>query len=329
MNQTDPADCRQIFHAFMQDNTPPKTLWRQGGVLPIDFLLGLYQTLVESGLITFLDFNDLDFPSSMDIRTESGLRELYQVEYSSWRAATPGAIQDINVFIQHDSDSAPQETQYLCALEAEVGIRSTTSVFARYIESDGSETRYPIDYSFLKRLQDERGMCFTYHCNAAEVAKYDESRIARIFNEDVLFLKSEGLDIHHYSAHGGQPSETGKNNNSFYYPELSTFRLISTHNRFMPSGLRYSDGSFVGRLKKADPALELRRYLIEKLPIHNISKTRHFILIHPQYYFATSDRRAALFFPKNSWLEEYWSLYHKGRALDYWEPLRKALATRS
>lgn len=314
--------------AYLRGNPLPSSP-RQGiSMLPFEYIRGLYDTLLEDGKVNFMDFNDLSFPPGHDIQTEAGLVALYKEEYRLWRKKSLSSVDapKLNLIIQHDSDSAPLETQYLCAFEGELGIKSTTAIFCREIDEEGAICRYGIDFDLLKRLQDEKGMCFTYHCNAGELAGYDEKKIVDVFNEDVEFLRSHGLEINHFSPHGGIAGPSGVNNYSFFYPSFSRHRLIWTHNRFAPSAQRYSDGAWSVRIKRGDVSMDLRRFLITNLLTKDRPLTyRYVVLLHPQYYFAKESSSAEPYFAKNPWLKEYWELYLQGKSAEYWEPLRDAL----
>lgn len=318
---------RQIIEAFARRTPLPVGARQKFAMLPISFITDLYELLLESGKINFLDFSSLRFSPTIDIRAEDGLRTLFKQEYQDWKDQLSPSDRRITVIIQHDSDDGPKETEYFCALESELGIKSTTAVFANKRGSDGLCSTYGIDYPLLRRFQEERGMCFAYHCNAAELAAYDTSRIASIFNSDVDFLEEQGISIGFFSPHGGVAGPDGRNNNSFYYPAFSRRRLIWTHNRYAPSGGRYSDGSWLGRIRKLDSGLDLRKFLLTQLERSNPQRNRLFMLLHPQYYFAVDRVAAEEHFATNPWLEEFWNLYDRGRSSAFWDPLRAALAS--
>jgi len=225
------------MRAFLDRNPLPSNPRPGIAMLPFEYVRGFYEALLASDRVNFLDFNDLRFPEDKDISTEEGLASLYAEEYRVWRKTSLASVDvsTLNLLIQHDSDSAPRETQYMCELEAASGMKSTTAIFCREIDDDGTIRSYDIDYALLKRLQDESGMCFAYHCNAGELGGFHEPDVANAFNEDVEFLRSKGLDIRYFSPHGGATSPKGVNNYSFFYPAFSQHRLVWTHNRFAPS----------------------------------------------------------------------------------------------
>lgn len=322
---TGTAKIRGVVEAFMQRTPLPIGPRQKFAMLPIRFITDLYQLLLESRKLNFIDFSDLRFSTNADISTEDGLRAVYKEEYRNWRNQASASDRRITVLIQHDSDDGPKETEYLCTLESELGIKSTTAVFANKMGHDGRCSTYGIDYALLRRLQVERGMCFAYHCNAAELASYDSSRVASVFNSDIEFLENQGLVIKFFSPHGGVVGPDGRNNHSYYYPEFSRRRLLWTHNRFAPSGTRYSDGSWLGRIRKLDSGLDLRGFLVSQLAKPNPHTNRLFMLIHPQYYFAIDSVAAEEHFPTNPWLREFWDLYSRGASAAFWEPVRAAL----
>ena len=298
------------------------------GLLPFEYIQSFYEMLLESGMVNFLDYNDLQFSSDQDIQTEEGLSVLFEEEYRLWRKNHLSDISSskLNLLIQHDSDSGPKETEYLCMFEGELGIKSTTAIFCRQINKNNIVSSYDINYALLKRLQDEKNMCFAYHCNAGELASYDEEKIANVFNEDVEFLHSQGFNIRFFSPHGGIPNSSGRNNNSFFYPSFSRHRLIWTHNKFAPKGARYSDGGGVARLKRADVNIDLKKFLITKLSTgHRPLAERYFLLLHPQYYFAKNSNVVEPYFSDNPWLEEFWELYSQKRTAEYWKPISDLL----
>ena len=320
-----PAVPGELIADYVRARPQPQGPRQKFAMLPFEFICDLFELLTSSGRIHFIDFSHLPFTASIDIRTESGLIALYKQEFADWKRSLPSANGQIQMLIQHDSDDGPAETEYICELEAKLAIHSTTAVFARKLSFSGEILEYGIDWEHLKRLQDEHRMCFAYHCNAAEIAGYDETRIATVFDEDIDFLRSHGLDIHYFSPHGGVLSATGKNNNSYFYPALSRHRLIWTHNRYAPSGVRYSDGSWLGRIKKSESGLDIRNFLLSKLSDSSILRSRIIALLHPQYYFARDSSAAEPNFALNPWLEEYWALYSRGRQKEYWAPVKRAL----
>jgi len=291
------------------------------GALPFSYLAGLFQTLTSCAKIRFLNYKDLPFEFNRQVHSEDDLRKLYKDEYSSWKE---NSLKEptLDILFLHDCDSGPAQTVYLCEKEARYGIRSTTSLFVNILDSNGNPMPYKIDFLALRKLQ-EKGICFTYHANAGELAGYDEEKVRSVCNADVTWLENHGFDIQFFSPHGGRPSSDGRNNNSFFYPALFNRSLIWTHNRFAPSGHRYSDGGFIPRLQKGTPGTDLRAYLIENLALSR----RIFILIHPQYYFADAPNPSVMASEDvPEWLLEYWRLCESGKEIQYWAPLADRLS---
>jgi len=282
----------------------------------------MLDVLGADGRIAFKTFDDLEFDHGFDFRTPEGLKELYSREYASWLKAMRAGPPRIEIFLQHDSDSGPRETVSMVGQEAQRGIASTTSVFAQVI-GEGKLLQYPIDFAALARFQNKNRLCVAYHCNAWETSRYDEALLAERFREDVQILRSQGLTIRCFSPHGGTPSPDKRNNNSFYFPGIVEEPLIWTHNTYAIKGHRYSDGGLPNRLARSDVTADLRAYLIENTGLAR----RIILLIHPQYYSATSAALAAKYFELNPWLTEYWRLYDSGRSAEFWAPLGDKLAS--
>jgi hypothetical protein len=291
---------------------------RNGGALPFSYIEGLYTALSSCPLVRFKTFSDLPFNFDAETPNEKSMANLFKVEHRAWKESAKNDPK-LDIIIMHDCDSGPSETNYICEYERLNGIKSTTSLFVRTAKASGLEP-YPIDLKALAESQSD-GLCFSYHCNAWETSGYKEELLQDLCNDDVRVLKNNGLNIRHFSPHGGIPSPDGRNNNSFFYPRLFNDRLIWTHNRFAPTGDHYSDGSFLQRLNRGVPGTDLLRFLVEYSKIPN----RIFILIHPQYYFAESPERSAGALKATPWLEHFWKLHAQGQAEKYWEPLVKRL----
>ncbi len=288
------------------------------GLLPFSYIEGLLSTLKKSPNVSFKTYQNLPFNFDKEIVNEESLKEVYQAEYLAWRESKK-IDPTLDIIIMHDCDSGPEETAYMCDYESKHGIVSTTSVFARTLDKSEVQS-YPIDFRRLVNSQ-KMGSCFTYHCNAWETTGYDESLLSEYINTDVRLLMDSGLDIRFFSPHGGIPSPDGRNNNSFFYPQIFNKPLIWTHNRFAPSGKRYSDGGLIQRLQKGTVGTDLRSYLIDCA----VASNRIFILLHPQYYFAEHRNLIASSFDETSWVGEYWKCHLSGRSKQYWHPLAQAL----
>jgi hypothetical protein len=290
----------------------------RGSILPFSYIEGLYAALNSCPKVKFKTYKDLPFEFNRKIENEEALKELYRAEYLAWRESQRDDPR-LDIIILHDSDSGPNETAFLCEYEASHGVVSTTSVFAQIVGAAGVET-YPIDFKALLKAQSH-GSCFTYHCNAWETSRYNEALLAQRCNSDVSTLEKNGLKIEFFSPHGGVPSPDGRNNNSFFYPPIFERQLLWTHNRFAPSGKRYSDGGFIPRLQRGATGTDLRTYLIECAVVPN----RVFILLHPQYYFASTRVGVSEIYRATPWLDEYWRFHECGRSQEYWTPLTQAL----
>lgn len=317
------------------------------GYLPFTYLEGFLKVLAASPRIRFLTLADLPFDRDALPRTEAGMKDFYRRELQAWQAQPAGEA-DLEVLLLHDCDSGPAETVHLCDHEARIGAVSTTSLFVDVPDRQGGIRPYGIDYRHLVGLQAQ-GQCFTYHCNGPELVGYDDARVPERINADVAALRAMGFEIDFFSPHGTRASPEGKSNTTYFYPPLFERPLIWTHNRFAPSGYRYSDGGFDTRLMRGDPSTDLRACLLDlaRLPNPAAAETswkarlkaltgpaatkrnmtrRIFILLHPQYYFAEDPRPAVMAAPDcPAWLSEFWQLHAQGRAADYWAPLAAAL----
>lgn len=316
------------------------------GILPYEYLEGLFKTLKASPRVRFLTHDALPFDAAFQIRSEADMKSFYAKELEAWRNQA-SVEADIEVLLMHDCDTGPAQTVYLCSHQASLGLVSTTSLFVEVPDLNGGRIPYDMDYQQLTTLQ-KHGQCFTYHCNGPELVSYDDSLVEKQINADVEALFEMGFNIRFFSPHGGRPSVTGINNNSYFYPTLFRRKLIWTHNRFAPSGYRYSDGALMPRLLRGDGSTDLRAYLMglatlpgpakasaSRLPesgriTKKFNATRRiFILLHPQYYF-TEKQRSEVRFSYNTpkWLSMFWDLYERGRPDQFWAPLAEALHAR-
>lgn len=319
----------------------------RSGILPFEYVDGFLRALKSSPRIQFRTHADLPFDPDFRVRSEADMKEFYRKELDTWRnqRAESG---DIEVFLLHDCDSGPRETVYLCNHETELGVVSTTSLFVEVPDPKGGTIPYDIDYQHLVALQ-QHGQCFTYHCNGPQLCGYDDDRVPGRINADVEALVAMGFDIRFFSPHGARASPEGKSNTTYFYPQLFRRPLVWTHNRFAPSGHRYSDGGLVGRLKRGDPTTDLRAYMLNLASLPSPAATqsswrtwlksvggtaatklnstrRVFILLHPQYYFAETLKPDVMASDQTvGWLREYWHLHERGRADEYWAPLVEAL----
>lgn len=290
------------------------------GYFPFTYIESLIATLKQSPYVRFRSFADLPFDREVRHNTEQDLKAAYREEVSLWRAQVAARETPvIDIILMHDCDSGPKQTVHMCEYEAAQNIVSTTSLFTRRMINN-ELTPYPIDYDRLLATQ-KRGICFSYHSNAYQNARYDEAEMRRQFDEDVDDLSARGFAIDHFSPHGGPACPKGLNNNAFFYPAFAKKHLIWTHNRFGPYGERYSDGSLAPRLAAGEPTANLQARLVASMALN----TRTFILLHPQYYFSETDERARSVFEASPWVRDFWHWHEKGQPEKYWEPLLEVL----
>ena len=282
-------------------------------VYPFSYIYSLLTQLKMCQNIRFLTYQDLPFPKNFKINSEDSLKEFYRLEWLAYNKINKDK-KYIDIVLMHDCDSEPLQTSLIVNVEAKLGIKSTTSLFAKW-KIDNSLVSYPINFHLLVEAQS-KGIVFSYHCNAYENSNYNKNFVGKLFDEDVKYLRKKGLRINFYSAHGGKPCSDGINNNSFFYPIITKSKLISTHNKYAPSGNRFSDGGLHRRLLKADSSTDLRDFLIQKIDVNK----RFFILLHPQYYFLGSQLVDSIFL-KNSWVNEFFHLHKLNKTDKYWEPV--------
>lgn len=289
---------------------------KKPGYLPFTYIESLLATLQASPHVRFRSFADLPFNVNPTLNSEDDMRAFYKAEYASWKKEVEDQNNPvIDIILMHDCDSGPEQTVHMCEYEAAHSITSTTSLFTRTLVK-GALTPYCIDDERLLAAQ-EKGICFSYHCNAYQTANYDEVIMNKYFNEDVEELTRRGFVINCFSPHGGPACPNGLNNNAFFYPSFSQRHLVWTHNRFGPAGKKYSDGSLAPRLAKGDPTVNLQHALFKTIALNN----RVFILLHPQYYFSETPGRSKEIFEASPWVKEFWQWHDKGQPEKYWEPL--------
>ena len=280
-------------------------------MLPFSYVQALFRHLIAQR-VRFLDFDDLAFPPDADLSRRDGLESAFRQEWRDYRRQRRGAA-ECDILLMHDCDAGPAETVRMCALEAELGMTSTTALFAHWRRGT-RRLAYPIDFAAMKRLQDEAGICVTYHCNAFYNADGDPELARRIFEDDIRFLEEKGLAIRHFSAHGSQQY----GDNTIYWPALIDRRLIWTHNGMSPVGAVYSDSALPRSLARGSPSPDLKRFLAVELARSN----RLFVHMHPQYYFDETADAAEPYFAENRWLETVWNHHARGSMDEYWAPLR-------
>jgi hypothetical protein len=202
----------------------------------------------------------------------------YPREWERWTGRPKSGT--CQVLIQHDADSGPYQTQEMLALEAELGIISTTMVFNEWqVGRIGVDdvVPYPIDWDFLKSLE-KLGFVFGYHTNAVHNANFDRLGAIRLFEKDVTAL-NERLLIKYFSPHGGLVLN-GMGNASVDFQTETRCALRHVHNRFSPKFVStFTDGGLIGRTASGDHRLDFCQWT--KTLRQN---QRYRMLIHPQYY---------------------------------------------
>lgn len=306
VNRAGPAGASRMSSA------EPAHVSARTGLLPVSFLTSFYECLKGfPRVVAFGTFDELPFPSPDGIQSESDMRRFFRAEYGRWKRERKGRA--CHVFVQHDCDNGPEATIRVCRMEADLGVSSTTSVFARY-RYRGREVVYPIDYAELRRLQDSGRVTVSYHTNVLERLEDDETDAAELFEQDVRELEAKGLKIRFFSPHSS--------NHKLFYPSILRRSLVWTHNRFGPIGsAKYSDGGGPVRLARGDESMDLRLFMVRCLRRGG----RLFVLLHPEYYVADRPDRAEEFFRQNPWLAEFWRAHDLGTTEDYWKPLRATL----
>jgi len=279
-------------------------------MLPFSYVRALFRHLVSQD-VRFLDFDDLSFPTDIDISERSGLEKAYRREWRDYRRQRRD-FAGCDILLMHDCDAGPWQTVRMCQFEAELGMTSTAALFARRLH--GKVRRdYSIDFAEMKRLQDEAGICIAYHCNAYHNAGRDVELARQFFEDDIRQLEGKGFRIRHFSAHGSQRF----GDNTIYWPALTPRRLIWTHNGMTPLGAAYSDSALPKSLAKSSRSPDLKAFLQAELTRGN----RLFVHMHPQYYFEETADAAEPFFAGNSWLEAVWNHHARGTMDEYWSGL--------
>lgn len=295
---------RNRVEMSMEDIEKIRCREEAAAILPESYLDELYSLLLASkGIFITPDMLDFNFPSN--IVTPRRYSKMFSDEYASWQERAD--VQKISYVLLHDCDGAPFKSIKVLQKEEKLGIRSTLSVYATMGETGKRNPEiFPIDYEKLKYFQDQ-GFVISYHCNIATQPDFSPHKIWDMFNSDVDFLCSKGLDIRFYSPHGGPKSPEGKHNYEYFWAGHSRRRLISTHNPYAINGRYYSDGG----LKASS---DMRTFLQETLP-----GDRNLILLHPIYYGAKSEERAKKYFKTHGWIADYWQCVEKGNTADYWK----------
>lgn len=254
----------------------------------------------------FLTVHDLHATINYTNITPESFKHDLKQEYIEWLKVKENRTYFL---LLHDCDSAPITSIEMLQIEAAVDIVSTLSVFARWPYRNKEDMYlFPINFTALRDLQD-KGFTFTYHCNAAHLCKGDDHEVFTCYDEDVEYLRKQGLTITWYSAHGGHKNSMGKANNDYFYPAAVKNTMPSTHNKYALSASGYySDGAF-------NKDSDIRVFLQNNVTLGN----RHRLLIHPCYYGAVEDTYAQKYFESHPFVKEYWDLYHVNKTDIYWD----------
>ena len=245
---------------------------------PFSHYESILQGLLDRGDVEFVTYDDFDWEDDYDYKNA------YPGEWVRWRQSLANQTRDpkkVYVLIQHDSDSGPQATMEMAALEAKLGVRSSLMVFNKWrgASESGVVSPYPLDWDFMRSLK-EAGFTVGYHCNALHNANYDVSRVYEEFLLDCQSFDEKMGNTRFFSPHGGKADPDGKVNASFEYPDETGTKLRWVHNRFsVKFNGYYSDGGLVTRLIKGDPLIDLEAWSKTLVP-----GRRYRALVHPQYY---------------------------------------------
>ncbi len=295
-----------------------------GGYLPLAYYCDFLKLLAENrSHIEIITYRDLIWGHDYDHAHQ------YPHERAAWKECMRRGTLDsskIYVLLQHDVDSSPERTSDVLREEEQLGLRSNVMIFNRRIcrqrlkaTGDLVYTDYPLDYEYLRYLQDYHGFVVGYHCNALEQAIFHLGKARQIFEADVRALRQH-FNIDFYSPHGGVPGPDGQNNHSVTVPDTLRASLRWVHNHYSPWFTRsYSDGGI--NSPKRDPAKrDLRDFVRSWQP-----GGRYRVLTHPQYYSSNCGRSPRL--SGTPWYEEVLSLYGRGTSTRAWQGIATALST--
>ncbi|GAB4352680.1 MAG: hypothetical protein Kow00114_01410 [Kiloniellaceae bacterium] len=282
--------------------------------IPLGFYIDFLSFLdAHRDSIEIITYDDLEWGEARDPAT------CYDEEWKRWRQALKQGRRSprkIHVLLQHDVDSAPERTMNMLRWEDKYGIPSVSMIFNRRVNRrllqhrDRLETTdYPLDIALMRDLESRRFQ-IGYHCNAFELAHFDEARAIDIMRADIDAL-SQHFDVRIMSAHGGAPGPDGRNNRDLPFPADLAQRVHWVHNGHTPvfDGT-YSDGGI--NSPKRDPAKrDLRDFVRSWRP-----GGRYRILTHPQYYndpCSTSPRLA-----EAAWYKEVKDTYERANPGNAW-----------
>lgn len=215
-------------------------------LLPLQFLEELYRILLSIEPV-FLTCDDLDFSFlESPPANPTELQAAYRQEFANW-LTSPRPICP-HILILHDTDSGPVETLELCRLERSLGIVSTVSTYARCAYPPKGGCEYEIDFDALVEMQ-KAGFGITYHCNAAsQVYRCAYGSVYANYDADVELLRSKGLRIDYYAAHGESQLPKKWQNMNFFYPAHVRYPLISTHSGYSCMWHAfYNDGALLSK----------------------------------------------------------------------------------
>lgn len=319
------------FSTFSDEDLQSMYEYEQNlGVLPWQYYKEVMQML-QILKCKFLTAHDLDFQMDFSILTPQTFMNAFAVEFCEWRQTSH---RDTAYYVLlHDCDAAPRKIIEMCKIDAEMGVRSTLAVYANY-PHNGKVARFPADFSEVKALQD-MGFAITYHCNAATCYHFKEYNNLRIlsseregvsmqqregifdeqgvfdnYDQDVEFLRKQGLDIRWYSP--------CSHNRKYFYPASVRNKMPSTHNQDkygVLTDVGYTDDNI---FKSGDIRTFLKSSVSPGL--------RHYILLHPVYYGANDDTTARIrYFDIHPFIKEYWELYNKNQTDIYWKDTMQTL----
>jgi hypothetical protein len=292
---------------------------------PLAYLTGMFDYFRRhSADINILTYNDFAWDGDFDYARN------YPGERAAWAAGLKSGRFDkskAHVVIQYDVDSLPGRTFAALRHQAHRGVPANIMIFNRRIDrkrfkSTGELdfTPYGIDNDFLKDLQRER-FVVGYHTNAYEQGKHNIDRALEAFDADARAL-TERFGLKFFSAHGGVPDSTGRNNcNLPFHPEW-TDKLRWVHNGYSPHfDGQFSDGGH--NSPKRDPAGRDMRALVSRFQPGG----RYRILLHPQYYsgIAKPSRR----YSGTPWYDDMLALAARGEEAAIWSDEAVAQAGKS
>ena len=249
---------------------------------PTHYLESFYRMLMDpSNNIEVLTYSDLEFGNDDDFHNN------YPLEKEIWLESLSNGERDpekIYVFIQHDIDNAPERTNEMLVFQKKIGLRSNVMLFNKPVKRGLLQNKgilefddYDVDLQLFLELQD-LGWVFGYHSNCYERSHFNATEAERIFIEDVIELRSNGLKIDFFCPHGGVRDSNGITNNSIETPISLRSELkwvLNKHTiRFDGS---FSDGGFKSRDNWDN--LDLRKFVDTWVP-----GRRYRMLFHPQYY---------------------------------------------